>query len=142
METQKYYTPTIVEFHVGFEYEEYVDYEWVKKIVDRGFMQDLWNYYVDLHQIRVKCLDEQDILELGWVNRSGYYECYLKNYYKRENVTARLFYEDVFFNEKRILSIEVGGTGLRAHEFSCVYYGSVNNKSELKKIMQMLGISE
>ena len=80
----EYYTPTIDEFHVGFEYEEedtiYTDKGWYtkksnvfKKCVygDDSYIQ---NYYLNervkrnlfVNKIRVKYLDKDDIEELGF----------------------------------------------------------------------------
>ena len=80
----EYYTPTIDEFHVGFEYEEedtiYTDKGWYtkksnvfKKCV-YGNDSYIQNYYLNervkrnlfVNKIRVKYLDKDDIEELGF----------------------------------------------------------------------------
>jgi hypothetical protein len=140
METEKYYTPTAEDFYVGFEYENFVKHEgWTKRTLERlsdyGFNEK--GFCIDHEDYRVKYLDEQDIIDLEFSSISGYYELYMEKYFQRENITARIFYE-----EDRIVNIEVGDKGSKASEFRTVFYGNVKNKSELKKILSMLGISE
>ena len=72
MNTQeKYYTPTIEEFHSGFEYEflmQYLNfYMWQKRVVepDHRSFENYFNY-IENNSIRVKYLDREDIESLGW----------------------------------------------------------------------------
>lgn len=65
-----HYTPTIEEFHVGFEYEWMREGEgatpWTKTILgrDNGPISDIdaWNG----NEYRVKCLDKDDVLDFGF----------------------------------------------------------------------------
>ena len=71
MEDNKYYTPSIEEFHVGFEYE-YVNSKtegWTNTtfIRGRGFVEP----YGD-GEVRVKKLDQEDIESLGWELESSH----------------------------------------------------------------------
>lgn len=98
--TEKYYTPTIEEFHVGFEYESFEksfregdEWDigtdmWVKRTVLDinqpmvGFEKNYKAiYHVSINNsyeknvtwnknIRVKCLDKKDIEFCGWVYRN------------------------------------------------------------------------
>ncbi len=66
----KYYTPCIDEFHVGFEYEfkhsEYADMEW-KKYTTPQFNLELEDWVFGTPtQFRVKYLDRKDIEDLGF----------------------------------------------------------------------------
>lgn len=74
MENNLYYTPTIEEFHVGFEYEVMIPEKsiWSKEVF---FLNDShinlvkWVTIQDeftIHKIRVKTLDQSDIESLGW----------------------------------------------------------------------------
>lgn len=54
-----YYTPSLDEFHSGFVFEEKVNNEWAKKIFKQQTLFDILN-------TRVKYLDEDDILDLGF----------------------------------------------------------------------------
>ena len=68
----KYYTPSIEEFYVGFEYEvNYGENDWQKEC--------LWAKpevvtlpYMNLENIRVKYLDKEDIESLGFEQESIY----------------------------------------------------------------------
>ena len=78
----KYYTPGIEEFHVGFRYEEYGDFtgeclirkldqKWHDQIYDLEFslpndILDIYNEGKEITLLRVKYLDKDDIEELGW----------------------------------------------------------------------------
>ena len=95
MEKDKYYTPSIEEFHVGFEYEQFVqDFKILSEPVQKGdewsyevnHLQDRWQKVeyelddfieigadgehemisIDPNLIRVKFLDKEDIEELGF----------------------------------------------------------------------------
>lgn len=133
----KYYTPTIEEFHVGFEYEakerftdgtvktkdEFDNAKWVKSVADAGLMyieRALTGKNNDngLCGIRVKFLDKEDIESFGW-EKFG-------NNFRKEN----LF---LLFNLDKSVVIIDGNYP----KFS----GKIKNKSELKKLMQQLGIN-
>ena len=73
MELEKYYTPKIEEFYVGFEYEELKaplhplgiwDYEYIKFVSELDNVAD--NLEHNFNYIRVKYLDVDDIEDLGW----------------------------------------------------------------------------
>jgi len=72
MENNKYYTPQIEEFCVGFEcefkhYNKDGDEVWEKRIINVGsFQKDSYEQLTYTSNWRVKYLDEQDILELGF----------------------------------------------------------------------------
>lgn len=78
MET-KYYTPTIEEFHIGFEFEEeFKNYHWAKMIRPNNDEYQFIKLTLDTshsisritsklkdNRVRVKCLDKEDIESLG-----------------------------------------------------------------------------
>ena len=120
----KYYTPTIEEFHVGFEYE----YE------NRGSLYDKENWvkatggiesqsprerHIAEGKIRVKHLDREDIESLGWRYQedSGKYvlETDVTYFWMEEFGKNSFVVDETFF--------------------------IIKNKSELKKLMQQLRIS-
>ena len=126
MEAQ-YYTPTIDEFHVGLEYEE-LRKDWVK-LTYGGFLPKTIGEYLKEGAIRVKHLDRQDIEECGWkIDKHGNY------YFKvNENWGYSLYYD----KEEKVWSIDNG----EEYEMWVQYFkGTIRNKSELKKLMQMLNI--
>lgn len=131
METQKYYTPTIDEFGYGFNYEILINERWLKEFatVETNFMQ----LYEQIKSkiIRVKCLDEQDILELGWKKE-------LIDKYVINDKYTLLPYYDYNFSEREDLVRIFKVTPQRPYDE--IFRGNIKNKSELKKIMQMLNI--
>jgi hypothetical protein len=125
----KYYIPQISEFHVGFEYENFVKHEgWTKRTLeclsDYGFNEK--GFCIDHEDYRVKCLDEQDIIYLGWHDnlkhdKDGFLYCI----------------EQI---ENNVLITQIGTAALK--QDAVLFFGNIKNKSELKRIMQMLKIIE
>jgi len=137
----KYYIPTIDEFHVGFECES-------NYVVIRGansklseykhfiFTEDNISYLIEAYindasssEVRVKYLDREDIESLGWT------------YYKTHSGTTTNEFElgeytltfDSDFSDKWNLTIDFeNGFNL--------FHGSIKNKSELSKLMKQLNI--
>lgn len=126
----KYYTPELEEFHVGFEFEEMSDsgLMYNKKVFRFGWF-DLQREIVkgiELKKIRVKHLDKEDIEELGWENNKkidiGYFrkdEFVLR--FKNEKISIYL-YDENWIDTEIIKSIKI------------------KNKSELRKLMKQLNI--
>lgn len=140
MESSKYYTPTIDEFYVGFEYEtSYLqDYNvWKKEILEKNEIEYFFSSYIkDASPIefRVKYLDKKDIESLGFkevskkwfsINPSG------KLGYWVEVILDYRWYSDN--NEIRI-------SGRRGNEMEKLFIGGIKNKSELKKLLKQLNI--
>ena len=71
----KYYTPSIEEFHVGFEYElkdEYISesqrlIDWYSQIVNSVQELESVEFEMQRNSVRVKYLDSEDIESLGFV---------------------------------------------------------------------------
>lgn len=147
----KYYTPTIEEFHVGFEFEKYDSRQAI--YVDEGVTN--WHKHkydtksIRLSQIgshlfertiRVKYLNKEDIESLGWVYekdlRDEYDICFKKGSmileYTELIKAIRIYYlveasDDADFSYKRA---------------EIIFSGTIKNKSELKRLMKQLGIYE
>jgi len=149
-ETKEFYTPNLEEFHVGFEYDaldgfldgtlkstsDYRNSKWNKNIVtnlnDLPFIDRAltgMNAENGLKGITVKNLDRDDIEDLGWsLNQStpDGSKCYkLLDYIlyflpKLKRVCLKKFNEE-------------GNTDV-------LFYGNLKNKSELRKLMQQIGI--
>jgi hypothetical protein len=151
----RYYTPSIEEFHVGFEYECFYktySHEWdlegtlswkkltvedlntAKYINDKDYRPI---YHVSVFNngqpipewnknIRVKYLDKDDIEELGWDDSDGMYSL----------VSGGIKYYLLIYESQDKIEI-------RCSESSVMYggfYGHIKNKSELKRIMKQVGI--
>lgn len=138
----KYYTPTINEFYVGFEYERCDDgYKYFKDIYPRSVDQNKLENY--LPYFRVKYLDKTDIERLGFedihkgTDRGNTDRCYK---YQLRKVTSNK-YEPIptykilcnlhYYPDKPGI-IYIGGL--------CDF--KIKNKSELVKLLKMLGINE
>jgi len=143
----KYYIPTIEEFHLGFEFE-HLNFqgklisnhpsntaEWHKEICDADWFNILLDDYEhsseEVNKYRVKYLDKEDIESLGWeiskIQRNPKTTCFEKS--------------DTAF--RFVLEIDIDSVKIDAYlDFKIpMFIGSVKNKSELKKLMQMLNIT-
>lgn len=161
METS-YYTPDISEFYVGFEFESSsLDNHWNKlpftaqKVLGNekdyfGLYTLSWvekvfntpNFPVHLY-VRVKHLDRSDIESLGW-----------RYSHTVSNAEPSLYKEDWFIYTINVGSYQMSVTFENVVTISSWlmdkpdsptqstrFRGNIRNKSELKKLMQMIGIS-
>lgn len=132
----KYYTPDISEFHIGFEYEWFDDEtkKWVKEPTPEEI--SLEDYQGQESWYRVKYLDREDIESLGFrycgSDKDGKsFENYSKeewylhhyNYHPEEEVDlqVRIFHQTPKYSHK-------------------TFNGIIKNKSELERILKQLGI--
>lgn len=131
--TEKYYTPTIEEFHVGFEFEVlYENVGWAKEsLAHRPEVVTL--PYMNLENIRVKYLDREDIESLGWKKHGERY------YYSSKTVPLRINQDGSCDHEDCSMGID---SDYRAwiNAGNNHFTGTINNKSELKKLMQQLNL--
>lgn len=164
-EDNKYYTPTIEEFHVGFEYEyksedgSYSTFadskgEWKKKIFNNeaeydyeeltefqsieSALQDEYKRYGD---VRVKHLDKEDIESLEWKQLK------MKSATAPDITFYRLPYTDPRGNHDSVILsfnpnnnwvlISLNDTMVPGNT---LFAGTVKNKSRLSLLMQMVGI--
>ena len=131
----KYYTPSIEEFFVGFECEwqsKIRQESWNKQICDVDLINIAYDSFEhsDIEepfneQFRVKYLDSSDIEELGFV-KTKYCSvpCYEKDCWR------------IFWFEGNMISIEK----FYKEEKEQYFRGWIKNKSELKKVLNMLNI--
>ena len=127
----KYYTPEIKEFHIGFEYE-YEDINesgsttsWYKTVVKENecYIIDQHLKYSDNLNLRVKYLSREDIESLGWkFNTDLYIRNNLTLQVHKDSITIK--YYDNFNNEWRTKVEQI----------------VIKNKSELIKLLKQLGI--
>lgn len=130
----KYYTPEIKEFYVGFEFEEnqidsnWKSYGWENKTVDVDFNFKLASEYIGLH--RVKYLSKEDIESLGWKGQESNSVYFTKDNYRLVHwITSDG--RDINIFEKYD-----GGT----QEECLIRKAKVKNKSELIKLLKQLNI--
>ena len=144
----KYYTPSLEEFHVGFEYE--IDNTWgeYKKVVFedfRGISVGSGNDRVPFdHKARVKYLDKEDIESLGfefnneasreWVGNEGSgKECF---WYFSKNGVGRSW--TIKWDKNRNTLIFDMIHHMRSPKR--IFEGRIKNKSELKRVLKQVGI--
>ena len=129
----EYYTPSIEELHVGFEFEILGKVRdnsgrktWNKVILSNEptFIKFLFDKYFikEPSFIRVKYLDKEDIESLEF-NQIEYDTYTFKHYFFEFNNEHKIF---IYHVKNRLTSI--------------LFVGTVKNKSELKVLMRQLSI--
>jgi len=139
METNNYYTPTIEEFHVGFEYERLLHDIFIGLICDTN---DIETIEVLLGEnpgeIRVKYLDKVDFAELGFIHK--------EDQGMSENGGFIYTIPDPHFQKADIMVrywVSTGSYRLRIDRINgCIFDGTIKNKSELKRLIKQLGIEQ
>jgi hypothetical protein len=143
--SKKYYTPTIEEFRVGFEYEqvsinpqEDITVSDEVKYEECKFPDPFVGYNLNrlvLNMCRVKYLDKQDIESLGFI------EITEDTFEKRKTgdplVTYSIDYFQIDNSDKVFLRI---GQDVLSYE-DILFQGSVKNLSELTTLLKQIGIS-
>lgn len=133
----KYYTPTIEEFHVGFEYElKFMGKQYSYTFKFNQFdSDDLVDEIVE-NRIRIKYLDREDIESLGW-KYDKQYPGYPWVLYSKETNSDKLDWLGMEYNPTtKYARIFYSYCNEDTDKFS----GIVKNKSELKRLMQQLNI--
>lgn len=139
----KYYTPTIEEFHVGFEFEQKIgisvltkDEVWVKSIFSIVPNSDELISMLREGIIRVKYLDREDIESLGFIiSKNFIYTGY--NIIFEQNKRQLLFCPET----KRLCISNITTTNNEGvFNLNIIFEGTIKNKSELQKLLVQLGI--
>ena len=151
---ETHYTPTIEEFHVGFEFEYKSDRHGIYDNTNGEFKKEAFTGSgnevdgLEVHfiqnnltsgNIRVKHLDQEDIESLGWESTGS-------AWYNLKNVPGALGYYlyvkmRFFEGEALIKAFRYDPLGNPDYqEETNLFDGKIKNKSELKKLMQMLSI--
>lgn len=147
----KYYVPELEEFHIGFEYEIFINNKWEKKIISNS--ENLIYFLFESNNnswrenckdtIRVKYLDKEDIenilkikqlkgdeIELNFQLKINDYLLYEFDYdIERKNLIIEKFYQS---------QLVVKQTN-RYNSYT-LFHGIVNNISEFKKLFKKLQI--
>lgn len=152
----KYYTPQIEEFRIGFECEMHTtvgneDMGWTKQILNAskasGIIRRLSLYTAEQSGIRVKYLDQNDIEECGFKLIKSYSDELIFQLQDGDYS----FYELGFQQEEDFkICIEhwqqnkLCAKVLPLDQWSCfnIFLGTVKNTSELKLLLNMLGINK
>lgn len=136
MEDKKYYVPELEEFCVGFECERWIEshpegfWSEVSEPMTHWYLADVLNGTETWikSMFRVKYLDHEDIESLGWEFKMTKGPCdlfWIGDY-------SLLFWEKGPWSDKYWLEI--------SNNFTSIFKGECKNKTELKKLMKMLGI--
>ena len=134
------YTPSIEEFHIGFEFEAFNNADWYWQEDTSGWKaikRDEYNAMM-MHTsqilgaiskgwIRVKCLDQEDIESCDFIERREEGDCI--SWYRCEGSLQLV--ENTYGNR---VEIAVCGS-MRVPIFN----GIIKNKSELKRTLKQLG---
>lgn len=158
---EKYYTPDVSEFYLGFEYEsldniydhgsafigDMKDWTWRKRVFgynanDQEDIEFDFNYQINNSEyVRVKCLDREDIESLGFVyERTGGIS---SDVFKIVDNDPLNYPDDI---EYKYLYYNYIDHNLCVHndkdwDASYTWFdGIIKNKSELKKLLKQLGI--
>lgn len=139
MKEEKYYTPEIEEFHVGFEYEAFHNKKWffaegedhwVKSKVNFGTDILIISYAVDHDFVRVKKLDREDIESLGFDNYIPPREYdHTWHYNGSRDPKIKVWFNNKFPTVRMYSSYP-----------AIQFQGTIKNKSELKKLLKQIGI--
>jgi hypothetical protein len=139
-----YYKPEIEEFCVGFEYESYADDQeddrWCDETFDELHDFGTLKYMLGQDFIRVKLIDEEDILSEGFIRMA--YEIGMwtdfERFYNDPRMSKNLcgiHFTRVGWCLITIYNIEDGFED-RITKFS----GTIRNRTELKKLLKQLGV--
>lgn len=150
----EYYTPTIEEFHVGFEFEsDYILFHngnklkansWSKIILteDADWLWESYKHDAVPTEFRVKHLDREDIesllIPLGFKHEESYSSTEIKMI--RGSIWSKAVTISMY---KGVVSIkEFKFTGDERSPNNCwnVFAGKIKNKSELKRILTQTGV--
>ena len=113
MNEEKYYTPEIEEFHVGFEARSFYSNAWQLFTIGNGNSIIDIKRGIDEKRIKVKYIDKEDVESFNWKDY---------NFYFIKQIINNNFHE------------------IQDTEGNVVFYGTIKNKSELKKLMKQLNI--
>ena len=143
----KYYTPTIEEFHVGFEFQvlsqdgnRTEDEDWNNQSLGYDSIYDFdeedWRNniecYLIANTIRVKHLNREDIESLGWI-----YDDNISIKFIRLKNGCLYSIAGIYGSKHDSISIyEINEKGT----MQFLFQGKIKNKSELQKLIIQLGI--
>jgi len=151
---EQYYTPTIDEFHVGFEFEVFtVSNEWKKLSWD--FQFDLKDA-IERDRVRVKCIDRQDAEELGFVMDPLPHEKYTASFYfankgnfnlwisecNAEELRERWGFITPYYNVYIRRFLVPYEEAKSSFDWQDIFKGWIKNKSELKRLIKQLGLND
>jgi hypothetical protein len=144
-----YYTPSIEEFHNGFEFEilDWVENEtyrgpqWIKTVYPDfiiGFRTDHLRVEELLKKIRVQYLNEESISSLGFEKSNIFCDSF---YLKKEGFFIELkafFRYNMTSRENLVIIYKCVGDEFLPSRKEQYFKGEIQNKSELSRILKMI----
>ena len=146
MEKEKYYAPTIEEFHVGFEVEwsEFGRKIWSKVIIDEHDLIELFTGEEKIEHYRVKYLDREGIESFGF--ESIITKSIGKDHYTmsgEKSTRGNLLLEHDWLNDKiTIKTPNYIRDGSGRFDGYIIYVNRliIKNKSEFSRLLKQLSI--
>lgn len=131
----KYYSPEISEFHVGFEYEEKDREAYIKRITDNDFTFDAEVTRDEINErlLRVKYLDREDIESLGFKLLEKVTD---QNVFEKEYGSDNNKIHIITGGGRRSMLLLVGNDDIPFVNWVVRFSGNIKNKSELKRILK------
>lgn len=155
----KYYTPDISEFYIGFEYEELfkqewskmirppkdLPYEWVKLKLDTSHSISRITSKIKQNKVRVKYLDFEDVKKCGFKHINTYINNVSTDFvFEKQMEDYKIFIRLLFDSDRsgetldRILIMK---SKPKLDDYcETIFDGYIKNISELKKILTMIGV--
>lgn len=148
MEENKYYAPSIEEFHDGFEFElfNYDKEEYQKEALGfKDFYSPIITEQIKNNKCRVKFLDKEDIEAEGFEYDNNHEPIpprkdsleLPKSYFKDDQLCTGQLWILSHYAKDNIIWIEyIKDCGSEGYLFK----GKINNKSEYKRVLKMIGV--
>jgi hypothetical protein len=130
MTNNKYYTPTINEFRVGFEYEAEDFGIWSKEVYQGEELRTYMTDEIERKEIRVKYLDVDDIESFG-------FEHVGEHVFKIREVGKTIVYTLVLYSND-LLNLVCEDPHNKHNELK--FFGRIKNKSALEVLLKQLNI--
>jgi len=157
MKNEKYYQPSIEEFHVGFEFEKREDGQWKKYgSFDFEFSLERTYWGITSKNIRVKYLDREDIESFGFENANVLDDerlLFFKDFTSERGIeSCGLLYIPqtnwvlLYSNIKQADGVLQGGYVIELPENKITvtggtrFCGTIKNRSELKRVLTQIGV--
>lgn len=146
-EEKRYYTPTIEEFHEGFEYEERdAAPKWNKRTYQTHEPLPEIEHEIKFERIRVPYLCKESIEELGWRYWKTGDEFTTNSIYftirtNEDSTSPNVYHLRFDPNNPGSLTITSWTDGSWGRNERTMHF-YIKNKSELKKLMDFIGIRD
>ena len=146
----KYYTPKLKEFRIGFEYQGYdmLDngkWDWINRTFEGQEIRTYFTEELEKGEVRVKYLDKEDIESLifkeetipNCFKEDSLNQGYVKHINEKESLLLHYNGE----TKKLFLSKQVVYNEVTDNQYTdFLFQGSIKNKSEFKVLLEQLNL--